>query len=148
MSGDSNVRCMRVRAAGTARRVLVMDYFPKRRHAFAWAMHALFKLQRQSRLLPAGCYGHLAGSPPAPWRRQPREIGIDHAHCGAAHRAGLALGQRGENAIDPIALQIAIDVHADRIAGIVGLRPHGKSDQHRCERTDGENGLEHDNLES
>src|SRR5262245_14680565 len=62
--------------------------------------------------------------PSAPaWTRCGREIGIDQARRRTARGRYLALGHRGEDAVHPFALQLAKDMDANGIAGIVGLSP-------------------------
>jgi hypothetical protein len=76
-----------------------------------------------------------------------REIWIDQAHCRAARGRGLALGQRGEDAVHPFTFQLAKDVHADGIAGIIALSPCRSRANSYCKRKNHKTGFCHENLQ-
>ena len=76
------------------------------------------------------------------------EIGIDQAGGGAARGARRALGHRGEDAIHSLALQLAENLQADRIARIVQLGAHRRGDESDGDQADREQTLGQDGLGS
>ncbi|BAC53053.1 blr7788 [Bradyrhizobium diazoefficiens USDA 110] len=72
-------------------------------------------------------------------RHADRIIRIEIAGRGAARRGGATLRQRGEGAVIPLpaaAARAGIDVHADGIAGIEGLRMRRRGRDHRTDAYD------------
>lgn len=98
------------------------------------------------------CFAHPTGSPlanaaPCPRRRRLREIRIRQTCRRTPLRACPALGERGENAVHPFALQLAEDVQADRRIAPIGLGARGTGDQERSEQGNDDSRLVHDKLE-
>jgi len=57
------------------------------------------------------------------------------------------LGERVEDAIHPFALQLAVHMHADGIAGVIHLRLHRGTNESRRKRKDRKHELDHANLQ-
>jgi hypothetical protein len=77
--------------------------------------------------------------------RRLREIWIDQAGRWTTRGGRCALGERGEDAIHPFALQLAIDLHADRIFWIIHLSLYRGGHKSRRKRNDRKNEIDHAN---
>jgi hypothetical protein len=77
--------------------------------------------------------------------RGSNEIRIDQARRRTARGRRCALRERGEDAVDPFAVQRAIDVHADGITRIVCLSPCRRGNKSHRKRNNREDEPDHAN---